>query len=361
MMRPIAAMLCLILLFTIAFAEDTDSDAAFLVIDSDDEDFVEFPELEPDVDLVLTFGGDAVLGTREAWWNRNDAFPGVIETMGYAYPFSELQSVFTADDMTMVNLECVLKESRTGEMTTKLYRFRGLPEYTEILKQSSIEQVNIANNHYIDYRTAGRDATRAALDAATIPYSGYTYTFVWEKNDIRIGFGGCRETVWKQDKSIIANEVAQLREAGCEVVIYSCHWGKEYSTQHNDTQMEMAQAAADAGVDIIIGTHPHVVQGVDTIDDMLVLWSLGNLMFGGTINLPTYDATLAQLTLHFNKGSYKGCDLTLMPILTSGKAAEKKNDYCPILATGEDRARILQKIQQDSSIKLTETMFFPAR
>lgn len=318
------------------------------------------PLAEGETELVITLGGDAVLGTRESWQDKTEAFPAYIQRSGVDYPFGGIKRIFEADDMTFVNLECVLKENKRGEDKDKLYRFRGLPAYTDILKAASIEQVNIANNHHIDYGTAGKESTRAALENAGIPYSGYGSYHVWEKGGWRIGFAGCRETTYKQNRQIIAQDAERLRAQGCDVIIYSCHWGTEYSAGHNALQEEMAQAAAAAGVDIIVGTHPHVVQGVSTVEDTLVLWSLGNLMFGGTHDMTTFDGTLAQLRLRFDDAGYKGCTLKLIPILTSTSADIGLNDFRPVVAQGEDRERILGKIQADSGIVLTEKMYFPA-
>lgn len=320
------------------------------------------PELaEGETEIVITVGGDAVIGTRERWWSREDAFPAYLDKYGLDYPFRNLLPVFAGDDMTFVNLEGVLKADKKGEVTTKEYRFRGLPEWTEVLRLASIEQVSIANNHYIDYGTAGRDATRQALTEAGIPFSGYGYLYVWETEGLKIGFGGIRETVYKQDPSILYRDVNALRQAGCDVIIFTCHWGTEYDPHRNALQEQIAAAAASAGVDILLGGHPHVVQGVDTVGTMPVLYSLGNLMFGGTIDMQGFDAMLAQLRLRFRDGEYTGVTVELIPILTSGQAAEGVNDYCPTLADGEDKARILQKVQDDTPFPLSERMFFPAR
>ena len=147
------------------------------------------------------------------------------------------------------------------------------------------------------------------------------------------------------------------------MIIYSCHWGKEYSATHNDLQEEMALSAMKAGADVVVGGHPHVVQGVDTAGHTLVLWSLGNLMFGGTHGneMKTYDAVLAQLRLRFDAQGYMGCVLELIPILTSSSGQEGVNDFCPQVAQGEDRKRILEKIQFDTEFTLMERMFFPAK
>lgn len=318
------------------------------------------PELQDgQTEIVITLGGDVVLGTRESWWKKEESLPSYLALEGMGYPFSSLLSIFEADDMTLVNLECVLKADASGEDKTKQWRFRGLPEYTEVLRLASIEQVNIANNHYIDYGVRGKKATREALTAGGIAFSGQNYTYAWDCNGRRIGFAGIRETTYKQDKKTIARDIAALRSVGCEVIVFSCHWGAEYSALHNAMQHEMAQAAIAAGADIVVGTHPHVVQGIDTMDGSVVLYSLGNLMFGGTHDMTTFDGTLAQLRLRFDKNGYLGCGVELIPVLTSSSAPA--NDFCPMVAEGDDRERILTKIQIDSGVTLREKMWFPAR
>ena len=143
------------------------------------------------------------------------------------------------------------------------------------------------------------------------------------------------------------------------MIIYSCHWGKEYSPTHNRTQERMADYAIDCGADILIGAHPHVVQGIEKRDGALVLWSLGNLVFGGTHEMTTFDAMLAQLQLHFRDGEFTGTQLRLLPVLTSG--AIPANDFSPVLAQGEDRERILAQVAADSPQGLADVMWFAGR
>ena len=319
----------------------------------------ELPALrEGDTELVLTVGGDVVLGTREAWWKREDALPEYLRRYGDAYPFRNLQTIFLQDDMSFVNLECVLKADAAGENKSKEYRFRGLPEWTNVLTKAGIEQVSIANNHYIDYGNAGRDATRAALEAGRVAYSGFEYLHIWEQDGWKIGFAGCRETVYKQDPEVVGRDIRRLKDAGCDVILYTCHWGKEYAPGHNALQTQIAAAAAAAGADIVIGGHPHVVQGIGTVGNVPVIYSLGNLMFGGTIEMSTFDGMLARLHLRFDENGYIGCGLELIPVLTSSMAQEGINDYCPAVAQGEDRTRILELVQADTPFSLTEQMFF---
>lgn len=320
------------------------------------------PELTPqDMELVLTLGGDVVLGTREKWQDSPEGLPAYLEQYGLDYPFANLRELFEADDMTLVNLECVLKDDASNMTKNKQYIFRGATGYAQALVEASIEQVNLANNHVIDYQSAGEATTREALDAVGVAYSGYGDVYVWDYNGHKIGFGGCRETTFKQDPGVIQRDVEQLKAAQCEVILYSCHWGTEYDPKHNDLQEQMAQAAISAGVDVVIGTHPHVVQGVDAQEGTVILYSLGNLMFGGTHDMTTFDGTLARLRLRFDiLGRYQGVVVELLPVLTSSSGDMAVNNFCPVLAEDEDWTRIWEKIQADTPFQLSESMWFPA-
>lgn len=215
-------------------------------------------------ELVLTFGGDCVLGTREEWKGDRDTFDSCIEANGMEYPFSQLKDVFTQDDITLLNLECVLQTGNQGHDYRKQHTFRGRPDYAAMLTLASVEQVNLANNHTVDYRAAGKKATIVALDAADVAYSGNQTLYVFEKGGHKIGFGGCRETDFRQNKAIVYRDIEKLKKQGCDVIVYSCHWGREYSATRNAAQERMAQYAVNSGADIVVGTHPHVVQGIET-------------------------------------------------------------------------------------------------
>lgn len=317
-------------------------------------------------EITIIFGGDCVLGTREEWKENTDTFDACVARNGLDYPFAKLLPVFEADDMTLVNLECVLQSNNTGHDNRKQHTFRGDPSYADILALSSIEQVNLANNHTVDYRSAGMKSTKAALDNAGVPYSGNKELYVWEIGGHKIGFGGCRETTFLDNKPTVYRDIQKLRKLGCDVVIYSCHWGKEYSPTHNKTQERMAQYAVNSGADVVVGTHPHVVQGVearqssDGTHNALVLYSLGNLVFGGTHDMKTFDAMLAQVTLRFDDGgAYLGAKLKLLPVLTSGDAP--RNNFQPILAQGEDAERILALVRDDSETEALDGMWIENR
>ncbi|MBR2823030.1 MAG: CapA family protein [Clostridia bacterium] len=302
--------------------------------------------------ITLTFGGDSVLGGRESYYGDEAGLPAFLEAEGTEWPFAALRAVFEKDDLTCVNLECVLKDDPEGEDLGKQWRFRGLTRYTDALVSGNIEMVNVANNHTIDYGDAGYRSTLEALSGQILTCGNEINTVI-DIQGHRFGFGGCRESTYTKTPDVIGQDIQALREAGAEFVIYQCHWGTEYAAQHNVLQEAMARACQRAGADLVIGHHPHVVQGIDFIDGMPVVYSLGNLMFGGTIRMTTYDGILVQAIFDPERESGR-VRLRLIPILTSGSAGKRVNDYQPRIAEGDDALRILKKVQADTPFLLTE-------
>ena len=302
--------------------------------------------------VILTFGGDAVLGGREVYYRRDDSLMAYVSQYGMAYPFSGLQEYFSTDDLTCVNLECVIKPDGSGENKNKEWRFRGLPEYTSILTEGSVELVNIANNHTIDYGEAGYQATISYIDDV-VAWCGRNHPVSIDIKGHKFGFGGCRETTYKNDPDVISRDIQQLKDMGCEFIIYQCHWGTEYDPHFNALQQTMAHACVYAGANLVIGHHPHVVQGIDYIGDVPVIYSLGNLCFGGTIELDErgYDAILLRAEITF-RDDKPDVGIRIIPILTSSHYPERINDFRPVPAEGMDYIRILYYVQRDSSIRV---------
>ena len=302
--------------------------------------------------ITMTFGGDVVLGGRESYYGTAEGLPAYLEQYGLSWPFRKLKSLFESDDLTSVNLECVLKDDSAGEDLNKNYRFRGLSSYAGALPEGSVEMVNLANNHTVDYGAEGYSSTQRALRSKA-EFFGNGINRVLKIGGHLFGFGACRETTYSQSPGTIAEDIENLKAQGAEFIIYQCHWGTEYDAHHSALQEAMARACQRAGADLVIGHHPHVVQGIDMIDGMPVVYSLGNLMFGGTIRLSTFDGLLVQAIFDPERVKNR-VRLRLIPILTSSRAGQKINDYQPVIATGRDALRILTQVQQDTPFLLTE-------
>ena len=301
--------------------------------------------------ITLTFGGDCVLGSEEHTKNKPESFHSFIQAKGMNWPFSGIINILQADDLSMVNLENVLINSARNP-ERRLHNFRGPTSFTGILTRGSIELVNLANNHFNDYGQEGKNSTRNALRDEGIPFSGQSSIYIYEKDGIRIGFAGIRETVFHQGRERIAQEIRKLQDAGCHYIVYTCHFGTEYETQHNELQTLMAHTAIEAGAHLVIGHHPHVVQGIEEYRDGLIFYSLGNLVFGGNLALTTFDGLMVQLTLTFDQQALTQTEVRLIPVLTSSSIPD--NDFRPVPAQGPDKERILQTIRQDSTTAYEE-------
>ena len=123
------------------------------------------------------------------------------------------------------------------------------------------------------------------------------------------------------------------------------HIGSEYD--FTGEQRTIGRAAIKAGADIVVGTHPHIVQGIEAYQDSYILYSLGNLVFGGNVDPDDRDAYLARVTFTVYEDHCDAPELTVVPIRLT--ALDKGTDYRPVVADETDSARIFKRIMKLSS------------
>ena len=300
---------------------------------------------EPQADVwpktfTVTVAGDTTLGSTDDLRKRDDCFEAVYAAQGAGWFFSGISELFGSDDLTLVNFEGTLTEAT--QKKEKLYNFKGPAEYTDILTLGSVEAVNLANNHIVDYGDEGKADTIANLEAAGLVVSGNGTLGIFEKNGVKVGLTGyCFP--YQNEKKDISKDVAALREAGCQIVIATFHWGSEYQSEFTREQRKIGRAAIDAGADIVVGHHPHVVQGIEQYDDTYILYSLGNLVFGGNVDPSDRDAYAARLTFTVYEDRCDPPELTVVPLrLTQNDKGS--TDYRPILPQDDVAERILSRI-----------------
>ena len=127
------------------------------------------------------------------------------------------------------------------------------------------------------------------------------------------------------------------------------HAGTEYSRVPPDRyQRQITNLAVPAVSSLIIGHHPHVVQVYDVIDDVPVVYSLGNCVFGGTLSIRDPDALAVQAVLSFVWGELDEITLCFWPISFSGDP--KANDYSPVFLRGAEAERVLQKMRDSTGM-----------
>ena len=260
------------------------------------------------------------------------------------YFLRNVADLFGSDDLTVVNMEGALTEG--GERADKKFAFRGKPEYAKILSSASVEAATLANNHSQDYGQTGYDDTIAALDAEGVQSFGYDRIAYLDVKGVKVALIGSYfpEDSAENTKEMTDN-IAAARAEGAQLVIVYVHWGQEHEYDITEGQQTAGRAAIDAGADLVVGSHPHVVQGWEVYQGRYIVYSLGNFCFGGNTNPDDKDCLIFQQTFTVTGDTVaKNDDVDF--IAASVSTETDRNTYQPILAEGDEKVRIEAKVQE---------------
>lgn len=245
---------------------------------------------------TLAASGDVMLGRRVAEAMARD---------GAFYPFAEVAPLLRSADITFGNLESSLSEGGTP-LPGKGIWLRGSPRGAGALREAGYDVLSVANNHILDYddpafldtldylRQQGiapvggganleeavrpvirevkgqRVAFLAATEMADIFWS-WDYPRTFEAKPDRPG-------VFRLDSDRLSEAVSSL-QGEADLIVVSLHWGTEYSDYATEAQRETAHRLVEAGANLIIGHHPHCLQGVEIYRGSLIAYSLGNFVY----------------------------------------------------------------------------------
>lgn len=307
------------------------------------------PAPEPEeVQITISAAGDASLGNYYGQ-NYSISFRETYDKLqDYSYFFKNVYDIFSADDMTIVNLEGTLTRAQERRDDQE-FCISGDPEFINILTAGSVEAVSMGNNHRLDYFQQGTDDTVKVLEEAGIPYAYDQYTGIYETpQGIRIGFVSVDVTEEDPNgEKYLKEGITGLRETGCDLVFACCHWGIELDYNPNDFQKDLGRKCIDWGADLVIGHHPHVLQGIEEYQGKYILYSLGNFCFGANRNPKDKDCLIVQQTFTFIDGiKQEETQLKVIPCLIS--SVTDRNDYKPTPAEGGEVSRILDKLNKHS-------------
>lgn len=307
------------------------------------------------VSLTVSLTGDCTLGTDENF-DYSTSLNAYYESNGSAYFFQNVRSIFEQDDLTIVNMEGTLTTSATRE--DKLYAFKADPSYVSILTDGSVEAANLANNHSQDYGQQSLEDTKTALDGAGITHFGYDETAVIDVKGVKVGLVGIYELYDHMERAQqLKDNIAKVKEEGAQLVIVSFHWGNEKETVPDSNQTQLGHMAIDAGADLVVGHHPHVLQGIEKYNGKYIVYSLGNFCFGGNSAPSDIDTMIFQQTFTItSEGVQTDDNINIIPCRIS--SVYDYNNYQPTpCEDGEEKDRILAKIQERSSA-ISDTMDF---
>lgn len=298
------------------------------------------------VQVTISAAGDCTLGTDEHF-DKSTSLPAMYQAKGADWFFAGVKDIFAADDLTLVNLEGTFTTSTAR--ADKTYAFKADPEYAGILTAGSVEAVNVANNHSRDYGEQSYTDTVSAVEAAGIAVSGYDKVAVVEKNGVKIGMTGLSTLSGMEGKEEqLKTNIESLRAQGANLIITSFHWGIEKENTPTSDQIAMAHAAIDAGSDLVLGHHPHVLQGIEVYKGKYICYSLGNFCFGGNKNPKDKDTMIFQQTFTFVDGALQ-TDGNVKIIPCSLSSVSDRNDYQPTPVSGSEAERINTRIEEFSS------------
>ena len=295
--------------------------------------------------ITISSMGDCTLGTDENF-NQSRSLNAFYNSQGADYFFKNVRSILEKDDLSIVNFEGTLTTSTTR--AEKKFAFKADPEYVNILTSGSVEAANIANNHSSDYGETSKTDTLKVLKDAGIAAFGYEQVQLLDVNGVKVGLTGIYELAEHLGKKQQVKEnIAALKEAGAELIIKNFHWGIELEYVPNETQKKLAHLAIDEGADLVIGHHPHVLQGIEKYKGKYIAYSLGNFCFGGNSNPQDKDTIIFQQTFTIEDGKLKEDDnINIIPCSVSSKS--NINDYCPTPLEGDEKQRVLDKIEEYS-------------
>lgn len=295
--------------------------------------------------FTITASGDSTIG-----WDTNFGYGNRFDKVfkdnnnDYSYFYKNVKSIFEEDDLTYVNFEGTF--TNETKKVEKRFNFKSTPDFVNVLKEGSVEIVGLANNHSYDYGEKGYEETIKTLKENDIYYFGRDIYVIKEINGIKVGFFGLIDIDSKKYKDI-DNSIKYLKENNCDLIIAAMHWGVEGSYQQTNAQVREAHYLIDNGVDLVIGTHPHVVQGIEKYKDRYILYSLGNFVFGGNPNPGDKDTFIFQQTFTFKDGKLINDDnIKIIPSTIS--SVSKSNNYQPTPASGSKATSILNKIMKYS-------------
>ena len=309
----------------------------------------ELPVCEPKTFTIdMTFVGDCMLATYMGQ-HYEGSFSWYAANYPNTYFFEKVQDTFANDDFTVVNLENVLTDNNLSEVAkdhSPAYWYKAPTSNANILTASSIEAVSLANNHFGDYGTQGRTDTMAAVETVGLPYGTNDQTIYLEKDGFTIAV--ICHGLWSewQASQIIPRIQEASEKSDYQIVFY--HGGKERIHSPEQWKIRASRSLVDAGADLVIGNHPHVLQPMEMYIGVRIFYSLGNFCFGGNSAPSDMDSMIFQQTFTISNDGVKADNVTNI-IPCSISSAYGYNNYQPTPAEGDEKTRIMEKIQERSS------------
>lgn len=234
-----------------------------------------------DFNIKLSFTGDMMLAAYKNETSKNN-FNGYANREEPEYFLEKVRHIFEADDFTIVNLENVFTDKKLPAREkdhSPAFWFYSKTSNVEILTCASVEGVSLANNHTNDYGKQGREDTIATVENAGLQYGEDEHIMLFEKNGFKIAVI-CHGLWGNYQIEPIQNLIKKADEySDFQIVFY--HGGTEKKHAPEQWRKNASRKLVDAGADLVLGNHPHVLQPREIYNGVEILYSLGNFCYGG--------------------------------------------------------------------------------
>lgn len=273
------------------------------------------------------------------------------EKNNFKYPFLKTAQFISGADIAFGNLETPIISGKAVEASQMV--FRADPKSVTGLLFAGFDMLSLSNNHIMNHGKKGLEETLKNLDRGGISYVGagigndeisrsanltvkgvkFSFLAYTYNNDVRKDSKGEIYGVSKMDAEGMKKDVGRAKE-NSDVVIVSMHAGTEYLTKSKQFQKDFARAAIDAGADLVIGHHPHVVQETEKYKDKYIIYSLGNFVFDQMWSNETRLGAVAEII--FQGKEFK--NIRYYPV--------KIFDYSqPVFIEGKEAERIMDRLK----------------
>ncbi|MGN0612625.1 MAG: CapA family protein [Porcipelethomonas sp.] len=315
-------------------AADTESESSTAETVSETEP----PTENGNTNIVLNFMGDCTLGTYCGEFTEK-RFNETAERVEPEYFFAGVQDILDQGTFNITNCEGVFTDNPLVECYkdySPAFWFKSPAKNARIFARCGIDVVGIANNHIYDYGEEGRRDTIRALVENGVEWSDSTKPVILEKDGIKIVLFCV--AMWDENMpdSLCENIEEYSSTTDLQIVFY--HGGTEAVHQPDEYKSVYARQFIDAGADLVVGSHPHVLQPIEEYNGVKIVHSIGNFVFGGNIS-PENRTIVYTHTFSFKDGKLTDSSETIWPCyIYTGDM----NEYQPVLIDDEyDKQAVL--------------------
>lgn len=303
----------------------------------------------------FTIGGDNYHNKSKFFYKRLKEHDGDIN-----FVMANTRNIFLNDDLTLVNFEGTLTETKKVPDNKKKnkFLFNIAPEYVTVLSDNGVEAVSLENNHVMDHGEEAYEETKETLRSAGIVYSNSEEIGIFEVSGIQIAMLSylCIDRYDKpigQYANLYEKVEADIKAVKKQypIVIVSFHWGNELDYSPTERQIKMGRLAADSGADLVIGHHSHRINPIEEYNGVYICYSLGNFCFSGNEAPSDMTSFIFQTRFKITKsGDVSNTGFRVIPIRIT--SIRDKNDCIPTPVEDERLQTDIINVMKDNGRKL---------